>query len=109
MELKIESTSIGIVLNAKKQPYAQKIIKNALDGTTFIQTTGGAIIRYIIDVFCDTKAKRDSLDEANNNGTLLTLVLGENNSVYGYVEDETISWKEWKDGHGVAHFTMMKQ
>ena len=109
MELKIENISVGTVLNAKKQYTAQKIIKNALDGTTFVQTIGGAITRYVIDVYCETKAKKDMLDNANNDGTLLTLVLDQSTTVYGYVEEDTISWKEWRDGHGVGHFTMMKQ
>ena len=109
MDLKIENTSVGTVLNAKRAYTAQKVINSALDGTTFIQTTGGAITRYIIDVYCETKAKRDILDEANNDGVLLTLVLDANTSVYGYVEEETITWKEWRDGHGVGHFTLIKQ
>ena len=109
MELLIGDTSIGTVVNAKRSPQAQKMVTSALDGSTYVQTTGGRIMRYIVDVYCSTLAKRESLDSACNEGTLLTIVFGENSSANGYVEENEVSWKEWRDGHAVGRFTMIME
>lgn len=108
-ELKYDGNTVADVINAKQNLTAQKIVNTALDGTTYVQNVGNAITRYILDIYCETKALRDAVDLACNLGARLTLDFGENNTVDGFIEDNTISWKEWKDGHAVGKITFIKE
>lgn len=107
MDCKIGENIVGKVLNYKHLPKAQKIISTALDGTTYGQKTGDAIQQYSVDVYCSTEAKRNSIDLACGECTELTIVLRDGTTeVTGVIEDETVEWKEWEDGHAVGRFTL---
>jgi len=109
MQLKKGTSVYAKVLNAKRLFTAQKIINTALDGTTYIQNTGNAITRYELDIYCATATLRDLVDEACNDGARLTLVFENLSTIDGFIEDETIEWKCWKDGHGVSKIKFIKE
>lgn len=107
MDCKIDNSVVGKVLNHKSLPQAQKIISTALDGTVYGQKIGDAIRKYEIDVYCSTFSRRTALDSACENCSEVTIILRNGTEFVGIIEEETIDWKEWKDGHGVGKFTLM--
>lgn len=109
MDLKKDTTIYAKVLNAKRLFEARKIISTALDGSTYVQNTGKAITRYELDIYCATGTMRDMVDEACNEGDRLTLVFDNLDTIDGFIEDETIEWKGWKDGHGVSKIKFIKE
>lgn len=109
MDFRVGNDVVGMVLGIKKRPQAQKITNAALDGTVYVQNTGRPIMRYEINVFCGTAEDRDKVDDAANNGDIVTVVTREEVEVIGYIEDETITWNEWIDGHGVGRFILIKR
>lgn len=109
MDLKVGNSVVGKMLDIKRKYTAQKVINTALDGTVYVQTTGEKITRYVINVYCDTSANRDALDEAANTGAQITAIDRNSDSIIGFVEEDAIAWKEWADGHGVGKFTLIKQ
>ena len=100
------STSYGQVLKCTKGYTAQKITNIALDGTPYVQTTGTATDRRSVSVYCKTREKREALDAASNNGTLLIIKNWLGNDIRGYIEKD-VSWQQWRDEHGVGSFTLM--
>ena len=48
-------------------------------------------------------------DDAANNGDIVTVITRDEVEVIGYIEDETIAWNEWIDGHGVGRFVLIKR
>lgn len=108
MDLKIGNETIGMVLAIKRRPEAQKMMSIALDGTPYAQTTGRAIRKYVINCFCGTNEDRTKLDDACNEGALVTVITRDNTEVTGYIEEITLEWKEWIDGHGVTKFTLIQ-
>ena len=105
-ELSSAGGTLGIVLGVKKKLTAQKISTVALDGTPYVQQTGTAIDRRDVDVYCATLGLKDAVDSASNTGAAITLYPWMNQRIMGYIEKD-VSWKEWADGHGVGHFTMI--
>lgn len=99
-------TILGKVIGLKKNYTALKISNIALDGTPYVQQTGTAIDRRIADIFCPTLEDKDSLDDASNNGALLTVDNWGGYIIKGYIEKD-IKWKEWRDGHGVGRFNFI--
>jgi hypothetical protein len=99
------SSSLGVVLGCKKNPQPQKITVIALDGTPYMQNTGTATDKRIVYVYCDTEAKRIEMDDASNDGALIS-VEWRDDTLLGFIEDK-ISWREWKDEHGVGKFSMI--
>ena len=95
---------IGVVLGVKQAYEPQKIINTALDGTVYVQTTGKATDKKQVDVYCSTVERRNALDTASNEGALLTIDNWRGSRLLGFIE-KTVTWKEWKDGHGVGRFT----
>lgn len=102
----VGATTVATLLNAKRRYNPKSIISEALDGSVYIQTPARAITRYQIDAFCDTIENRNALDTASNEGALIKIDLIDETQASGYIEG-AISWKEWKDGHGVGKFTMI--
>lgn len=99
------NTVLGTVLSATKRYTSLKITNIALDGTPYVQNTGSAIIRYEVYLYCPTSEKRDAVDEASNKGAIID-VEWNGKTIRGYVEQD-VTWREWKDGHGVGAFTMI--
>lgn len=109
MDFLINDIVVGTVLNYKHLPEAQKIISKALDGTVYGQSTGKATQKYEVDIYCSTGSKRNAIDSASNDCSEVTMVLRDGiTSIIGIIEDETISWKEWVDGHAVGKFTLVE-
>lgn len=107
MDCKIGNDVVGKVLNYKHLPEAQKLINRALDGTVYGQKTGDAVQKYEVDIYCSTAARRSAIDSASNECTEVTIVLRDGiTEVTGIIEDITIEWREWVDGHGVGKFTL---
>ena len=103
--IKTGNTVLGQTLMCKKQYNARNIVTVALDGTPYIQNTGTAENRRDIYIYCSTKDRRDKADNASNTGALIT-ARWKNETIYGYIE-ENIEWQEWRDEHGVGHFTLL--
>ena len=104
--IKRGNDTLGIMLRFKYKPKALKISNTALDGTPYVQNPGKATDKRESAVFCDSYEKKHAMDEASNDGALLT-VLWEGTTVRGYIENDSINWKEWRDGHGVGQFTLI--
>ena len=109
MDVLVGNDVVGMALNIKKRPQAQKVLNSALDGTVYVQNTGRAILRYEVNIYCGTKADRDKMDDASNNGDIVTVVDRDEVDIIGYIEDDTITWNEWIDGHGVGRFVLIKR
>ena len=108
MDLKVGNEVVGMVLgNLRRRYKAQKIVNTALDGTVYVQTTGRPITRFEVNCYCGTGEDRDKLDAGANNGDVITVTTRDLVDVIGYVEEDTIDWKEWVDGHGVGRFTLI--
>ncbi|MBR5678671.1 MAG: hypothetical protein IKX20_11135 [Paludibacteraceae bacterium] len=108
MDIKAGNTVVGMLLgNLKRQYTAQKVILTATDGTVYAQNTGRPIVRFEVNCYCGTAEDRDAVDDASNNGDVVTVTTKDNVDVVGYIEDDSISWKEWVDGHGVGKFTLI--
>lgn len=103
--IKTGNTVLGQTLMCKKQYNARNIVNVALDGTPYVQTTGTAENRRDVYIYCSTPERRDLTDNASNNGALLA-VHWKGNIISGYIE-ENIEWQEWRDEHGVGHFTLL--
>ena len=107
MDCKLGDTVVGKIAGYKAIPQAQKIISTALDGTAYGQKTGNAIHKYEVNVYCSTALNRTLLDFACQGCTEVTIILRNGLEVIGIIEEETIKWKEWVDGHGVGKFTLI--
>lgn len=106
MDCIINESVVGTVVGYKSMPQAQKIISTALDGTVYGQKIGDAIRKYEVNVYCSTATYRTALDSACNNCSEVTIILRNGTEFVGVIEEETIEWKEWPDGHGVGRFTL---
>ena len=109
MDVIIGEDVVGTCLNHKKTPTAQKVLNTTMNGSVYGQQTGDAIIRYEMIVYCPTKSDRDALDQASNQCGEITVILRDNTEVTGIIEDVTIEWKEWEDGHGVGTFVLIEE
>lgn len=109
MDFNVGSVTVGKCLNYKAQYEAKKIISRANDGTVYAQSVGKPIQRFEVDVYCATALTRAFLETASFNCAEVTLYNRSNSPIVGFIEDETINWKEWKDGHGIGHFTIIKE
>ena len=109
MDFKIGSAVVGKCLNYKFLPVAKKIISYALDGTVYAQSTGKATNKYEVDIYCSTSLGRAAVDTASLNCSEVILCDRGGAEHVGFIEEETIDWKEWKDGHGVGHFTVVQE
>ena len=107
MECRIDETVVGRLVGYKYLPQAQKIISKALDGTVYGQKIGNAIHKYEVNVYCSTASNRSLLDLACQECTEVTITLRNRSEFTGIIEEETIEWKEWADGHGVGKFTLI--
>lgn len=107
MDCKIDDTVVGKLVGYKYLPQAQKIISTALDGTVYGQKTGNAIHKYEVNVYCSTALNRAFLDLACQGCAEVTIILRNGSEFTGIIEEETIEWKEWADGHGVGKFTLI--
>lgn len=105
-DLKRGNDTIGYVVGCVKKYTSQKITNIALDGTPYVQTTGTATDKRTVSVYCATKELRDAVDEASNEGALLIISGWKGQDIKGYVEKD-VTWKEWRDEHGVGQFTLM--
>ena len=103
--IKAGNTTLGVALACKKEYNPRNIIIAALDGTPYVQTTGQPKSNREVDIYCETKAKRDNTDNAANTGALID-VHWKGEILKGYISGK-ISWKEWRDEHGVGHFTLL--
>ena len=108
-EIKVGDRYCGTVLNIKNRPVAQKLIITALDGTAYNQTLGDAIKKYLIYCYCPTGDQRTVVDNACNDGDVVTILRDDEVYIEGYIEETTIEWREWKDMHGVGAFTLMEK
>lgn len=106
--IKVGNDVVAQVLARKRKPTAQKIVNTALNGTSYVQTTGSAIWRYEVSIYCDTPEKRALVDEACYNGADVTLIYDDLTEI-GYIEDVAVTWKEWTDEHGVGSFTLLRK
>ena len=106
--LKVGNNTIAQVLSRKRRPVAQKIVNTALDGTAYVQTTGGPVWRYEVYIFCATLEEREAVDEACYEGAEVTLIF-DDLTVNGFIESEAVSWREWVDEHGVGSFVLIKK
>lgn len=107
MDIKVGNTVVGMLLAMKRRYTAQKIVNTALDGTVYVQNTGRPITRYEVHCYCGTSEDRDALDDGANNGDVVTITTRDDVDVVGYIESETVDWKEWVDGHGVGQFVFI--
>lgn len=108
MDIKVANTVVGMLLgNLKRQYTAQKVVLTATDGSVYVQNTGRPITRFEVNCYCGTPEARDAVDNASNNGDVVTVTTKDNVDVVGYIEDETVTWKEWVDGHGVGRFVLI--
>ena len=98
------STILGEVLTCKRQYESAKVANKALDGTQYLQTTGVAAETRAIALYCDTYARRCAMDNASNNGALIS-VEDRDGLLKGYVKED-VSWREFPDGHGVGIFEL---
>lgn len=106
--LKLGNNTIAQVLTRKRHPAAQKIVNTALDGTAYVQITGGAVWRYEVYIFCSSLEEREAVDAACYEGAELTLIF-DDLTVNGYIEGEAVTWHEWVDEHGVGSFVLIKK
>ena len=109
MDFKVGDSTIGKCLDYKRRPEAKKIISKANDGTVYAQSVGKPIIKYEVDIYCSTNLLRVMLETASANCSEVTLYDRNNSQIVGFIQDETIEWKEWRDGHGIGHFTIIKE
>ena len=109
MDLKVGSQVVGMILNIKRQPQSRKVMNTALDGSVYVQNTGSPIRKYQVDFYCGTPEDRDRVDDACNEGDVVTIITREEVEVEGFIEDQTIPWNEWVDGHGVGRFVLVQR
>ena len=106
--LKRGSTTIAQVISRKRRPTAQKIVNVACDGTSYSQTTGSAVWRYEVYVYCATLEEREAVDAACYDGAEVTLIF-DDLTVEGFIESNEVVWREWTDEHGVGSFVLIKK
>ncbi len=104
--LKRGNNTLGSVIECVKNYTSQKILNIALDGTPYVQTTGTAIDKRTVSVYCSTKESRDAVDDASNECALLVVTGWKGKNIKGYIEKD-VTWKEWHDEHGVGRFTLI--
>ena len=104
--LSTSSTTIGLVLDCKQKFDSRKVNVISLDGTPYVQTPSKAIDRRDVDVYCETRDLRNTLDKASNEGDILIVNGWLSQTIKGYIEKE-IRWKEKNDGSGVGRFTLL--
>lgn len=105
MDARRNNTKLGDVLACKKDFTPLNVTIISLDGTPYLQTTGTATQRRSVSLYCDTEAKRVATDNAANDGALISIEWN-GSTLYGYI-DGKITWKEWKDEHGVGKFNFL--
>ena len=105
MVAKRGNSKLGDVLACKRSPQSRKISNTALDGTPYVQTTGTAVDKRAVAIYCDTPEKRYATDDASNDGALIS-VEWNNETLYGFIDND-VTWREWKDEHGVGKFTFI--
>lgn len=108
MELKVGSGVVGKVLNYRPVQVAQKVITTALDGTVYAQKTGDPVQKYVVDAYSPSAIYRGILDTACSRAEEVSFTNRSNVEIPGVIEEESIEWKEWPDGHGVAKFTLIR-
>lgn len=104
-----EVVLLGKCLNYSKLQQSRKVITPALDGTVYAQSLGKAVVRYEVDIYVSSSLQRILLETAHEQCAGVTLYLRDNTPVNGVIESETMDWKEFPDGHGVAHFVIIKE
>ena len=105
-DVKIGSEVIGTMLDVKRKPSIHKVTGTFLSGQAFIQTVGDITDRRRYWVYCPTQSNRDSLDSACLYGKMINIEW-QGKITYGYIEDESLVWKEWRDEHGVCSLTLV--
>lgn len=109
MDFKINDSVVGKCLDYRYRPEAKKIISRANDGTAYAQSVGLPTRKYIVDVYCASGLARTMVDLASTSCAAVTFVDRKGSEHTGFIEDDTIEWKEWKDGHGVGQFTIIQE
>ena len=109
MDVNIGTVKVGTCLNYTKKPTAQKVINISKGGSVYAQQTGKPVKKYEVAIFCPTKENRDAIDTASNECIEITLESRDATEITGIIEDETIEWKEWEDGHGVGTFVLIEE
>lgn len=107
-DIKVGGAVVATLLNATRKPTAQKVVLTAQDGTAYVQTTGYPIKKYEIACYCPTLADREAMDDACNEGAVVVITNEDETEISGYIEEKAVKWKEWRDGHGVGKFTLIK-
>lgn len=105
MEAKRGNTKLGDVLACKRDFTPLNVTIVALDGTPYVQSTGNATQRRAVALYCATEAMRTATDNAANEGALITVEWNDS-TIMGYI-DGKVSWREWKDEHGVGKFNLL--
>lgn len=105
-DVKLGSEIIGTLLDTKKDPSIHKVSGTFLSGQAFIQTIGEKTDRRKYWVFAPTKAAREALDHACLYGEMINIEW-QGKIVYGYIETQKQTWKEWRDEHGVCSFSLI--
>jgi len=100
------TTIIGTVIGCKRNYDSRKVNNISLTGTPFVQTPSRPVHRREVSVYCDTLETREALDNASNDGSLLTIDSWLGQELKGYIEKD-IRWREKKDGSGVGRFNML--
>lgn len=109
LDFNVGTTTIGKCLDYKQRNEAKKIISKANDGTVYAQSVGKPAVRYEVDIYCSTALLRAMVETASVNCSEVTLYDRNNSQIVGFIEEDTIEWKEWTDGHGIGHFTIIKE
>ena len=109
MDFKVGDSVIGKCLSYRFLPQAKKKINAALDGTVYAQSTAKRLNKYEVHIFCATALTRALLDTANAYCSEVTMCDRNGSEHTGFIVEDTLEWKEWKDGHGVAHFTIIEE
>jgi hypothetical protein len=99
------SSTLGVTLGCKRKYASRKVNPIALDGTPYTQTTGNATHYRTVHIYCETYEKRDAMDNASNGGALLDVEFG--GVTYRGTVEKDVTWREWRDGHGVGSFTLI--
>jgi len=105
-EVKVGSEIVGTMLDVKRNPSIHKVTGTFLSGRAFVQTIGNKTDRRRYWVYAPTKAARDALDNACLYGSLISIEW-QGKVIYGYAEDDRLTWKEWRDEHGVCSFMLI--
>ena len=105
-DVKVGSEIVGTMLDTKKDPNIHKVTGKFLSGQAFIQTIGNKTDRRKYWVYAPTKSTKETLNDACLYGSLISIEW-QGKIVYGYIEDDKLTWKEWRDEHGVCSFMLI--